>query len=70
MYIRSNSDIVVDSTIDDELSSFIDSFFNYNQTQIVVEDISKDAFRCPISIRTFEWLVMPFSLKNVGSTYQ
>ena len=32
--------------------------------------ISKTAFRCLISLRTFEWLVMPFGLKNTGATYQ
>jgi hypothetical protein len=28
------------------------------------------AFRCPGSIGTFEWVVMPFGLKNTGVTYQ
>ena len=37
---------------------------------IVIGDISKTAFRCPGSLGTFEWLVIPFSLKNVGTTYQ
>ena len=32
--------------------------------------MSKTAFRCPGVIGIFEWLVMPFGLKNVGATYQ
>ena len=45
-------------------------FFSYNQILIVVEDILKTAFRCHGSIGTFEWLVMPFGLKNAGTTYE
>ena len=30
----------------------------------------KIAFRSPGAIGTYEWVVMPFSLKNVGATYQ
>ena len=44
--------------------------FGYNQILIAVDDISKIAFRCPGSLGTFEWLVMPFSLKNASATYQ
>ena len=25
---------------------------------------------CPVSLGTFEWLVMPLGLKSVGATYQ
>ena len=42
----------------------------YNQILIVVDDISKTAFKCPGSLGMFEWLVMPFGLKNAGATYQ
>ena len=48
----------------------MDGFSGYNQILIVVEYIPKTFFRCPSSIGTFEWLVMPFGLKNAGATYQ
>ena len=41
-----------------------------NHILIVIEDIPKTAFRCLGSIGTFEWLVMPFGLKNACATYQ
>ena len=48
----------------------MDGFFGYNQILIVVDVISKTAFRCPGFLGTFEWLVMPVGLKNDGATYQ
>ena len=68
MYMMPISDMLVDSITKNEL--FMDCFSNYNQILIAVEDILKIAFRCLGSIGTFEWLVMPFGLKNVGATYQ
>ena len=41
-----------------------------NQILIVVDDISKTAFIYLGSLGMFEWLVMPFDLKNAGTTYQ
>ena len=69
MYVMLIADMLVDSTANNELLSFMDGFSGYNQILIVVEDISKTAFRCPSSIGTFEWMVMPFGLKNAGATY-
>ena len=48
----------------------MDGHLGYNQIYIVEEDVPKIAFRCPGAIGTFEWVVMPFELKNVGVTYQ
>ena len=70
MYVMPIVNMLVDSTTNNELLSFMDGFSGYNQIQIVVEDISKTTFRFPSSIRTFEWLVMPFGLKNADATYQ
>ena len=70
MYVMPIANMLVDTTAYKKLLSFMDGFSDYNQILIAVEDISKTAFRCPGSIGTFEWLVMPFSLKNAGVSYQ
>ena len=63
-------DMLVNSTADNELLSFMDGFSGYNQILIAVEDMPTIAFRFLGSIGTFEWLVMPFGLKNASATYQ
>ena len=70
MYVMPIADMLVDSTTNNELLSFMEGFSRYNQVLIVVDDISKTVFRCFGSLGTFEWLVMPFGLKKDGATYQ
>ena len=70
MYVIPIVDMLVDSIENNDLLFTMDSFSRCNQILIVVNDISKIAFRCPGSLETFEWLVMPFGLKNAGATYQ
>ena len=70
MYVMPIVDMLVDSIANNELLSFMDGFSYYNKILIAVEDIPKTTFRCPSSIRTFEWLVIPFGLKSVGASYQ
>ena len=70
MYVMPIADMLVDSTTNNELLSFMDSFSGYNQILIAVDDISKTVFRCPSFLGMFEWLVMPFGLKNDNANYQ
>ena len=48
----------------------MDGFSSYGHTLIAVKDIPKTTFRCRGFIRTFEWSIMPFGLKNACATYQ
>ena len=70
MYVMPIMNMLVDSTTNNELLSFMDVFSSYNRILIAIGDIPKPAFRCPGSIGTFEWLVKPFGLKNAGAAYQ
>ncbi|XP_050211463.1 uncharacterized protein LOC126661652 [Mercurialis annua] len=70
IYAMPIADTLIDATTNHSLFSFMDCFAGYNQIMVAKEDISKTAFRCPTSIGTFEWVVMPFGLRNAGATYQ
>ena len=50
MYVMPIANMLVDSTENNELLSFMDGFSRYNQILIVVDDISKIAFRYPGSL--------------------
>ena len=54
MYVMLIADMLVDSTTNNELLFFMDGFSWNNQILIVVDDISKTAFRCSGSLGTFE----------------
>nr|AAU44286.1 putative polyprotein [Oryza sativa Japonica Group] len=53
------ADQLADAASGHKLLSFMDE-----------EDIHKTAFRCPVAIGLFEWVVMTFGLKSAGATYQ
>eukprot|EP00253_Pinus_taeda_P026613 PITA_26613 len=59
--------IVVECT-GNEIFSFMDEFFGYNQISIHLEDQHKTNFICPWG--TFAYKNMPFGLKNAGTTFQ
>ena len=61
-------DTLVDSTARHELLSFMDAFSGYNQIKMKEEDQEKTSF--VTSQGLFCYKVMPFGLKNAGTTYQ
>ncbi|KAL1352204.1 hypothetical protein AAHE18_06G150000 [Arachis hypogaea] len=61
-------DRMVYATAEFERFSFMDGFSGYNQIRMALGDEEKIAFRTPVG--NFYYTVMPFGLKNAGSTYQ
>lgn len=64
------SKMLIDSVVGFEFLSMLDGYSGYNQNFIAEEDVPKMAFRCSGALGTYEWVVMPFGLKNVGAMYQ
>ena len=61
-------DQLVDATVGHPRMSFLDAFQGYHQIPLALDDQGKTAFVTPIG--NYHYKVMPFGLKNVGSTYQ
>ena len=61
-------DRLVDSTVGHPRMSFLDAFQGYHEIPLAAEDQEKMAFVTPVG--NFHYKVMPFGLKNAGSTYQ
>ena len=61
-------DQLVEATVGHPRMSFLDAFQGYDQIPLVLDDQEKKTFVTPI--RNYHYKVMPFSLKNAGSTYQ
>ena len=59
---------LVDATVGHPRMSFLDAFQGYHQIPLALEDQEKTAFVTPTG--NYHYKVMPFGLKNVGSTYQ
>nr|AAX95395.1 Reverse transcriptase (RNA-dependent DNA polymerase), putative [Oryza sativa Japonica Group]ABA92966.2 retrotransposon protein, putative, unclassified [Oryza sativa Japonica Group] len=64
------ADQLVDAASGHKILSFVDGNAGSNQIFMTEEDIHKTAFRCLGAISLFEWVVMTFSLKSAGATYQ
>ena len=58
----------MDATVGYPRISFLDAFQGYHQIPLALEDQEKTAFIIPVG--NYYYKVMPFGLKNVGSTYQ
>ena len=61
-------DQLVDATVGHPRMSFLDAFQGYHQIPLALPDQEKTAFRTPTS--NYHYRVIPFGLKNAGSTYQ
>ncbi|XP_077223417.1 uncharacterized protein LOC143857029 [Tasmannia lanceolata] len=61
-------DQFIDATFGHELLSFLDAFSGYNQIKMHEPDIPKTAFITKQGL--YCYTVMPFGLKNAGTTYQ
>ena len=61
-------DYLVDNASGHQLLSFMDAFSGYNQIMMAEEDREKTTFITESG--TYYYRVMPFGLKNVGTTYQ
>ncbi|KAI5324481.1 hypothetical protein L3X38_033554 [Prunus dulcis] len=59
---------MVDATAIYELLSFLRAYSGYNQIPIAIEDQEKTAFITERGL--YYYTVMPFGLKNAGSSYQ
>lgn len=64
------ADLLVDAVARHEMLSFMDGTAGYHQIPVAEANRHKTAFRCPGFAGAFEYVVMPFGLKNAGATYQ
>jgi hypothetical protein len=64
------ANLLVNSASGNKVISFLDSNASYNQIFMAKEDVSKTAFCCLGFVGLFKWVIMTFSLKNAGATYQ
>ena len=67
-YLLSNINHLVDNTSGFRILSFRDAFSEYNQVKIHPDDEEKTAFITNEGVYYYQ--VVPFTLKNVGATYQ
>ena len=61
-------DQLVDATAGHPRMNFLDAFQGYHQIPLALGDQEKTSFVTPTG--NYHYKVMPFGLKNVGSTYQ
>ena len=61
-------DQLVDAMVGHPWMSFFDAFQGYNQIPLALDDLEKTAF--VTSTGNYHYKVIPFGLRNIGSTYQ
>ena len=61
-------DQLVDATVGHSWMSFLDAFQGYHQIPLALDDQEKTAFVTLVG--NYHYKVIPFGLKNAGSTYQ
>ena len=64
----SRIDQLVETTVGHPRMRFLDAFQGYHQIPLALDDQENTTFVTPIG--NYHYKVMPFGLKNVGSTYQ
>ncbi|XP_017224785.1 uncharacterized protein LOC108201008 [Daucus carota subsp. sativus] len=67
-YPLPNIDQLIDSTVGNELISFMDAFSGYNQIKLAKGDQTSTAFITHRGV--FAYRVVPFGLLNAGATFQ
>ena len=61
-------DQLVDATVSHHWMSFLDTFQGYHKIPLALDDQKKTVFVTPTG--NYHYNVIPFGLKNAGSTYQ
>lgn len=64
------AEMFVDSEVGHEYLSMLYGYYRYNQIVITNDDVPKTTLRCPGALGIYEWVIMPFGFKNVGTKYQ
>ncbi|KAL6129216.1 hypothetical protein ACLB2K_072569 [Fragaria x ananassa] len=64
------ADLLIDVAAGYEVLSFMDGTARYHPIPIAEDDHHKTGLRFLGFASTFEYVVMPFGLKNTGTTYQ
>ena len=67
-YLLPITDFVIEQVAGKDAYSFLDGFSGYNQMQMMPQDEEKTSFINNQDL--FCYRVMPFGLKNAGTTYQ